>query len=163
MARSLEIVGDWWTLLIVRDAFMGIRRFDDFQEHLGIARNILAARIRRLVTFEILERRLYQVRPKRYEYVLTDSGRDLKTVLFSIKQWGDRNLYEGKEHPLAIAHKDCGAEISVDVICPKCNEVLSENHEKLDWIAGSDMSDYDKRVYTQFRANSYFRGVNGDS
>lgn len=163
MARSLEIVGDWWTLLIVRDAFMGVRRFDDFQEHLGIARNILASRIRRLVSFEILERQLYQVRPKRYEYVLTDSGRDLKTVLFSIKQWGDRNLYEGKEHPLSIAHKGCGAEISVDIICPKCNEVLSDNHEKLDWIAGTDMSDDDKRVYTQFRENSYFRGADSDA
>lgn len=156
MARSLEIVGDWWTLLIVRDAFMGVRRFDDFQEHLGIARNILAARIRRLVDFGILERQLYQIKPNRYEYLLTESGKDLKVVLFAIKQWGDSHLYEGTGHPLSIAHKDCGSEISVDIVCPKCKEVLSDDDEKLDWIPGAGMSDKDKRVYTQFRANSYF-------
>lgn len=156
MARSLEIVGDWWTLLIVRDAFMGVRRFDDFQEHLGIARNILAARIKRLIEFGVLERRLYQVRPDRYEYVLTESGNDLKMVLFAIKQWGDKYIYEGKDHPLSIAHKDCGSEVFVDIVCPKCNEILSSDNDKLDWIAGEEMSDSDRRVYTESRPNSYF-------
>lgn len=156
MARSLEIVGDWWTLLIVRDAFMGVRRFDDFQEHLGIARNILAARIKRLIEFGVLERRLYQVRPDRYEYVLTESGNDLKMVLFAIKQWGDRNIYEGKDYPLNIAHKDCGSEISVEIVCPRCEEILSDDNEKLDWTPGEEMSDSDKRVYMESRHNSYF-------
>jgi DNA-binding HxlR family transcriptional regulator len=156
MARSLEIVGDWWTLLIVRDAFMGVRRFDDFQEHLGIARNILAARIRRLIDFGILERQLYQVRPKRYEYVLTESGRDLKIVLFAIKQWGDMHIYEGKEHPLSISHKDCGTEISVDILCRSCNEGLSDDDAKVDRSPGEEPRDDDGSVYAQFRANSCF-------
>ena len=139
---------------------MGVRRFDDFQEHLGIARNILAARIRRLMDFGILERRLYQVKPKRYEYVLTESGKDLKIILFAIKQWGDRYIYEGKGHPLSISHKDCGEEISVDIVCRACMEVLSDDDEKLDWSPGDEMSDDDRRVYTQFNANSTFE-MNG--
>ncbi|MDA8081675.1 MAG: helix-turn-helix domain-containing protein [Actinomycetota bacterium] len=156
LARSLEIVGDWWTLLIVRDAFMGIRRFDDFQEHLGIARNILAARIRRLMDFGILERKLYQVKPKRYEYVLTESGKDLKIILLAIKQWGDKNIYEGKGHPVSISHKDCGEEISVDIVCRLCMEVLSDDNERLDWSPGDEMSDNDRRVYSRFNTNSTF-------
>ncbi len=156
MARSLEIVGDWWTLLIVRDAFMGVRRFDDFQEHLGIARNILAARIKRLMEFGILDRQLYQLRPKRYEYVLTESGKDLKIVLFAIKQWGDKHIYQGKGHPLSIAHKDCGTEISVDIVCRGCNEVLSDDDDKVDWAPGDEMTEEDRRIYAQFSANSCF-------
>jgi len=159
MARSLEIVGDWWTLLIVRDAFMGVRRFDDFQEHLGIARNILAARIRRLMDFGVLERHLYQVKPKRYEYVLTESGKDLKIILFAIKQWGDKHIYEGKGYPVSISHKDCGEEVSVDIMCRTCNEVLSDDEEKLNWVPGDAMSDEDRRVYAQFSNNSSF-GMN---
>lgn len=156
MAKSLEIVGDWWTLLIVRDAFMGVRRFDDFQEHLGIARNILASRIKRLVDAGILERRIYQVRPKRFEYLLTKSGNDLKIVLFAIKQWGDMHVYGDQEHPLRIAHKDCGAEIVVDVICPSCQQIISEESESLDWAAGEGMDSEDMRVYSAARENSYF-------
>ncbi len=163
MARSLEILGDWWTLLIVRDAFMGVRRFDDFQEHLGIARNILSARIRRLTDFGIFERELYQARPKRYEYVLTESGKDLKIVLFAIKQWGDKHTFEGDEHPLCIVHKDCGSEISVDAVCKSCNEVLSNGYDNVDWTAGEDMSEQDRKVYTQFKANSYFEEHQGNA
>lgn len=135
---------------------MGVRRFDDFQEHLGIARNILAARIRRLMDFGVLDRKLYQVRPKRYEYVLTESGKDLKIVLFAIKQWGDKYIYEGKEHPLSIAHKDCGSEVSVDIVCRGCNEVLSDDDEKVTWTPGDEMSDKDRKIYAQFSGNSSF-------
>lgn len=156
MARSLEIVGDWWTLLIIRDAFMGIRRFDDFQEHLGIARNILASRIRRLIDFGVLERQLYQARPKRYEYLLTPSGNDLKIVLFAIKQWGDMHVYGDKDHPLRIAHKACGSEISIDIVCPNCNEVISGSSDSLDWVPGQDMDLNDMRAYSAARENSFF-------
>lgn len=156
MARSLEIVGDWWTLLIVRDAFMGLRRFDDFQEHLGIARNILASRIKRLIEFGVLERQLYQVKPKRYEYVLTPMGNDLKTVLFAIKQWGDKHIYDGKDYPLSISHKNCGSEISVEILCPKCKETLSGDDQMLDWRPGDEMSEIDRRVYCAFRSTSFF-------
>jgi DNA-binding HxlR family transcriptional regulator len=94
IARALEIVGERWTLLIVRDAFLGRRRFDEFQESLGISRNVLTERLGRLVDEEILERVLYQERPERYEYKLTEKGRDLYLALTALRQWGDRYISE---------------------------------------------------------------------
>jgi DNA-binding HxlR family transcriptional regulator len=90
IAQTLEIVGEWWTLLIVRDALRGLRRFEDFQESLEIARNVLASRLRTLVDRGVLERRRYQERPSRYEYVLTEKGADLFPVIIALMQWGDR-------------------------------------------------------------------------
>ena len=92
IARALEIVGERWTLLIVRDAFLGRRRFDEFQESLGISRNVLAERLGRLVDEGILDRVLYQERPERYEYRLTQKGRDLHLSLTALRQWGDQYL-----------------------------------------------------------------------
>ena len=94
IARALEIVGERWTLLIVRDAFRGLRRFDEFQANLGIARNVLTDRLNRLVEEGILERVLYSERPERYEYQLTDKGRDLNIALAGLRQWGDQYLSE---------------------------------------------------------------------
>src|SRR3954465_14352946 len=91
IARALEFVGERWTILIVRDAFLGVRRFDDFQRSLGIARNVLADRLDRLVEAGIFERRLYQDRPPRYEYRLTEPGLDLHPVIFSLMKWGDKH------------------------------------------------------------------------
>ena len=90
VAGALEIVGEWWTFLVLRDAFLGVRRFEDFQRRLGIARNVLTARLQTLVGHGILERRLYQVRPERYEYRLTDKGLELHPILVSLMQWGDK-------------------------------------------------------------------------
>jgi len=92
IARALEVVGERWTLLIVRDAFLGRRRFDEFQESLGISRNVLSERLAHLVDEGILERVLYQERPERYEYRLTPKGRDLHLALTGLRQWGDRYL-----------------------------------------------------------------------
>ena len=94
VARSLEIVGERWTLLIIRDAFLGLRRFEQFQENLGIARNVLTDRLNRLVDEGILERVRYSERPARYEYRLTQKGRDLNIALAGLRQWGDRYLSE---------------------------------------------------------------------
>jgi len=94
IARALEIVGERWTLLIVRDAFLGRRRFDEFQESLGISRNVLTERLGRLVDEGILERVRYQERPERYEYRLTTKGRDLHLALTGLRQWGDAYLSE---------------------------------------------------------------------
>lgn len=91
IARALEIVGERWTLLIVRDAFRGIRRFDDFQENLGISRNVLTERLARLVEEGVLERVRYQERPERFEYVLTPKGRELRVALAALRQWGDKH------------------------------------------------------------------------
>jgi DNA-binding HxlR family transcriptional regulator len=92
VARALEIVGERWTLLIVRDAFLGLRRFDEFQESLGIARNVLTDRLNRLVAEDILERVRYSERPERHEYRLTPKGRDLQIALAGLRQWGDKYL-----------------------------------------------------------------------
>lgn len=90
IARTIDHVGEWWSLLILRDAFRGRRRFDEFQESLGIARNILSRRLKRLVADGLLEKRLYEERPARYEYRLTEKGRDLFPVLTTLMAWGNR-------------------------------------------------------------------------
>jgi DNA-binding HxlR family transcriptional regulator len=92
IARSLERVGEWWNILILRDAFRGYSRFDEFQDSLGIAPNILARRLKGLVESGLLERRRYQERPARFEYVLTERGRDFRPVLWSLLAWGNRHF-----------------------------------------------------------------------
>jgi DNA-binding HxlR family transcriptional regulator len=94
IARALEVVGERWTLLIIRDAFLGLRRFDEFQASLGIARNVLTERLNRLVEEGILERVRYSERPERYEYRLTAKGRELNIALAGLRQWGDQYLSE---------------------------------------------------------------------
>jgi DNA-binding HxlR family transcriptional regulator len=103
IARALEIVGERWTLLIVRDAFLGVRRFEQFQDSLGIARNVLTDRLNRLVEADILERVLYSERPERYEYRLTKKGRDLNIALTALRQWGD--LYLSEKPPRILRRK----------------------------------------------------------
>ena len=97
IARSLERVGEWWSILILRDALHGLRRFDEFQKSLGIAPNMLTRRLASLVKSGLLERRLYNQRPPRYEYVLTDKGRDFRPVILALLTWGNRHFTpEGK-------------------------------------------------------------------
>jgi DNA-binding HxlR family transcriptional regulator len=94
IARALELVGERWTLLIIRDAFLGVRRFDEFQSSLGVAPNILTDRLNRLVGEGIMERTAYSERPPRFEYRLTDKGRELAVPVLALMQWGDRHLSE---------------------------------------------------------------------
>jgi DNA-binding HxlR family transcriptional regulator len=103
IARALEVVGERWTLLIVRDAFAGMRRFEQFQESLGIARNVLTERLNRLVDEGVLERILYSERPERYEYRLTPKGRDLNVALTGLMQWGDK--YVSSKPPWVLRRK----------------------------------------------------------
>src|SRR4029079_148746 len=121
VARTLEVVGEWWTMLVIREAFNGVRRFDDFQARLGIARNVLAARLQGLVDNEVLERRQYQDRPPRYEYRLTQKGRDLYPVLISMLNWGDRGMSGEAGPPLKLTH-DCGHQPDPKLICGHCSE-----------------------------------------
>jgi DNA-binding HxlR family transcriptional regulator len=92
VARASSIVGDRWTLLIVRDAFLGISRFDDFQKSLGVTRHVLAQRLKRLVEVGVLEKKRYQQRPERFDYVLTERGRDLSPVLDNLRSWGREHM-----------------------------------------------------------------------
>ena len=121
IARALEIVGERWTLLIVRDAFLGLRRFDQFQESLGIARNVLTDRLNRLVEEGILERVRYSERPERYEYRLTQKGRDLNLALAGLRQWGDKHL---SEKPPRLLRRKADKKPVVAALVPKSAEVL---------------------------------------
>jgi DNA-binding HxlR family transcriptional regulator len=121
IARALEIVGERWTLLIVRDAFLGLRRFEQFQESLGIARNVLADRLARLVDEGILERVRYSERPERFEYRLTPKGRDLNIALASLRQWGDTYL---SETPPRILRRKSDRKPVVAALVPKGADVL---------------------------------------
>ena len=120
LARALEIVGERWTLLIVRDAFLGVRRFDDFQRSLGVARNVLTDRLGRLVEEGILERRADQERPERFEYRLTEKGVDLWPVVVSLMKWGDRHSPADAGPPTLILHRDCGGEVDGRFRCERC-------------------------------------------
>ncbi len=111
VAQTLELVGEWWTLLIVREAFLGRRRFVEFQQHLGIARNVLSSRLRKLVAEGILERRASQTDAREGEYRLTPKGRDLMPVLLALAQWGEKWIYEGKS-PLRYQNRHTGSELA---------------------------------------------------
>ena len=124
IAQSLEVVGERWTLLVLRETFLGTRRFGDFQERLGIARNILTDRLERLVGEGILDRRLYQERPQRFEYRLTPKGIDLYEVILALKKWGDRWAVGEEGLPLLLRHKTCGEVFDVSPTCPHCHEEI---------------------------------------
>jgi len=122
IARALEIVGERWTLLIIRDAFLGRSRFDEFQESLGIARNVLTDRLRRLVEEGIFERRRYSEHPPRDEYVLTKKGRELRLALTGLRQWGDRYLSE--QPPRLLQRKSDGKPVVVAFVLEDAANVL---------------------------------------
>ncbi len=127
VARTLEVVGEWWSLLIVRDAFLGITRFDDWQRRLGIARNVLAARLDHLVEAGIFERRLYQDNPPRHEYLLTARGRDLAPVLQALRAWGDRHAPTAGGPTTVLIHDACGHECRPVATCSHCGERLGRD------------------------------------
>ncbi|HEX6388992.1 MAG TPA: helix-turn-helix domain-containing protein, partial [Solirubrobacteraceae bacterium] len=122
LARALEVVGERWTLLIVRDVFLGLRRFDELQADLGIARNVLQTRLERLVEHGVLEKVPYQERPPRHEYRLTEKGIDLWPTIVSLLQWGDRYAPAPQGPPVLITHKECGGELDAHRICARCGE-----------------------------------------
>ena len=124
VARTVDLLGDWWTPLVLREAFYSVRRFDGFQASLGIGRNILTERLRRLVDQGLMERRMYQDRPERHEYRLTQKGRDFYPVLASIVAWGDRWLDRGKGAPVLLRHQVCGKITHAEVVCAECGEPL---------------------------------------
>lgn len=124
IAQSLEIVGEWWSLLILRDCFLGIRRFDDFVERLGISRNILTERLNTLVGAGVLERRPYDAGRGRFDYVLTDKGRALWPVMTALRQWGDEWILGKGNEPVLLEHKGHGHLTTAVMTCDVCGEVL---------------------------------------
>ncbi|UVS76741.1 MULTISPECIES: winged helix-turn-helix transcriptional regulator [Actinokineospora] len=125
IARTMDLMGDQWTLLVLRESFYGTRRFDAFQGALGIARNTLTERLDRLTGAGLLTRVRYQERPTRYEYVLTDMGRDFFPVLAAIIRWGDQWLGDGPGVPLLLRHRGCGHATTAVVSCGECGGELT--------------------------------------
>ncbi|PRY00572.1 winged helix-turn-helix transcriptional regulator [Allonocardiopsis opalescens] len=119
VARALEVVGERWSLLIVRDVFNGIRRFDELRDHLGVARNVLSQRLRTLVGARVLDRVPYREgrQRRRFEYRLTERGRELVPVLLALMAWGDRNLAGGEGPPVLAEHLDCGKRVRMVPVC----------------------------------------------
>jgi DNA-binding HxlR family transcriptional regulator len=128
VARALEVVGERWTLLIVRDAFLGLRRFEQFQESLGIARNVLTDRLNRLVEEGILERVRYSERPERFEYLLTPKGRELSLALTGLRQWGDKYL---SEKPPRVLRRKSDRKPVIAALVPKGADVLRADEVEL--------------------------------
>ena len=122
VARSLAVIGDRWTLMILRDAFLGVRRFEAFQARLGISRSIVTERLNLLVAEGVLGRRPYQDRPVRHEYRLTDKGLDLHPVIMAIVDWGDRHYAGEAGPPLLHRHKTCGCDFHPVQTCSECGE-----------------------------------------
>ena len=124
IARALDVVGDWWSPLIVRDAWFGVRRFDDFHHRLGIPRNTLTSRLEKLVERGVLERRPQPDQPARFEYALTEKGADLYLVLWSLARWGDRWEPTGLGPPMQVRHRACGEVVDPVVSCSHCGRAL---------------------------------------
>ena len=127
VAQCLEIIGEWWTMLIVGDAFLGVKRFDTFQRRLGISRNVLQQRLESLVNAGVLERAPYSEHPVRYDYTLSAKGRDLWPVLNAMRQWGD--TYAAPHGaPLNLVHTDCQHQTVATLVCSHCGEALNSRN-----------------------------------
>lgn len=124
MARSANVLGDSWNLLIIRQACVGTRRFDEFKSALGIGRNILTTHLNRLVEDGLLVRVPYQQRPLRHEYRLTDKGRDVYPILAAMAAWGDKWLVGPEGTPLVLHHRECGHDMHAQVVCNVCHQPI---------------------------------------
>ncbi len=124
VARTLDLVGERWTLLILREAFFGVRRFGQFTRNLNIPRPTLSARLRTLVDAGLLERVLYSRDPQRHEYRLTDAGRDLFASIVTLMQWGDEHLPHPSGPPIVLRHNSCGQIAEPQLTCGHCGEEI---------------------------------------
>ncbi|MFR9774353.1 winged helix-turn-helix transcriptional regulator [Nocardia sp. SC052] len=125
IGQSLELIGQWWTPLILRDLYLGLHRFDDITENLGISRNLLSDRLDGLLHHGIVERRIYRQRPARYEYHLTSAGLEFVPVLMALMAWGDKWATPPGGPPVQLHHNDCGALFTPRVACSECGEPVS--------------------------------------
>ena len=136
IAATLEVIGDPWTLLVIRDAFNGVRRFEQWQERLGVARNVLASRLKTLVAHGVLEPQQYSERPPRNEYILTQKGKDLGDVLLTLHAWGSKHLYGEMEAGVVFIHTPCGQELKPRLACDCCGEIVKRGD--IDMIVQQD-------------------------
>src|SRR5262249_59294986 len=130
LARGLELIGDWWSPLIIRDLFLGVTRFDELVEDLGISRNLLTLRLRALAGNGIVERTPYGRHPLRHEYRLSEAGRDLVPAILALTAWGDRWARPKEGSPMLFVHKSCGAHFEPQVTCSACGEPVTPDAVK---------------------------------
>ncbi len=154
VARSLELVGEWWSMLIIREAYYGTRRFDDFQRNLGIATNILTARLRILVRNGLLQKVADPVDRRRFDYRLTEKGRDLFPATIALLQWGDRWLQTPKTIPLRVVSKSDGSPIAAVAVRSTTGKELTMRD--VTWIPGPGAT------AAQRARHSQIEGVKGD-
>jgi len=144
LARTLQIVGEWWSLLVLRDVCFGWNRFDEIHDHLGIARNILKARLDTLIEHGMVERRRYQERPDRFEYVPTAKALDFVPALLAVVAWGDRwTAIDGP--PILFTHRTCGHDTVATVVCSECSGELERSD--LDFRPGPGLPGAESRAY----------------
>lgn len=124
IARAADVLGDHWNLLLIREACLGTRRFDDFQANLGIGRNILSSRLSGLVEEGVLDRVEYSTSPQRFEYRLTDKGREVFPILAAMAAWGDRWLVGEEGTPLVLHHTACDHDMHAEIVCSECAEPI---------------------------------------
>lgn len=146
LARTLDVAGEWWTPLIVRDVWLGIRRFDEIQHNLGLSRKVLADRLDTLVREGVLERRRYEERPPRDEYVLTAQGKELMEAFLTLIGWGDRWTAEDAGPPMLLRHKGCGEVVHAEVTCSSCGEPLRAREVRLEPGPGARVGRGTRRV-----------------
>ncbi|HEX9888103.1 MAG TPA: helix-turn-helix domain-containing protein [Nitriliruptorales bacterium] len=140
VARTLDLIGDAWTVLILRDVFYGRRRFSEFADSLPIARNVLTHRLNALVAAGILRKVAYQERPLRHEYRLTDAGRDLFGVVLALARWGDQHITPaGQPAPVTFVHAVCGHDTHAEVVCAACGERLEPRDVRVRPNFGQDV------------------------
>ncbi|HEX9864294.1 MAG TPA: helix-turn-helix domain-containing protein [Acidimicrobiia bacterium] len=132
VANTVEMVNDAWTILVLRDAFLGVRRFDEFVNDLGIARNVLTDRLGRLVANGMLETRIYQEHPPRYEYRLTEQGKDLFDVLMALWSYGERWTPPADPSRQRVIHLSCGQEARAVAHCGNCGERLTRRDVRIE-------------------------------
>lgn len=124
IARALAVVGDRWTILILRELFLSVKRFEEFQAQTGMSSHLLSTRLKRLQADGVVARHRYSERPPRYEYRLTSKGLDLYPLLLALKSWGERwgSFEPGGENALVITHRHCGHDTGLKLVCPSCHE-----------------------------------------
>jgi DNA-binding HxlR family transcriptional regulator len=129
VAQCLEVIGEWWSMMIVRDTFMGVTRFEEFQKRLGISRNILRERLNSLVEAGVLEKIPYSEHPPRHDYKLTQKGKDLWPVLTAMRQWGDQYAAPSGP-PVELVHYQCGETTHAELTCAWCGDRLTYRNVK---------------------------------
>ncbi|MSO59058.1 MAG: transcriptional regulator [Ilumatobacteraceae bacterium] len=123
-AKAIDVVGEFWNLLIIRAIFMGVTRFEALQSDLGIARNILTDRLSSLIETDVLKKIVYNQKPERFEYHLTEKGKDLFTMMSMIKNWGDKWLMDGGQ-AVSLVHNTCAEDFVPAMVCQHCNELVT--------------------------------------